>query len=104
MPDAGGVSHIVLTVHGIRTFGDWADRLARILRESDPDTVTLKHGYGWVSMPAFLIPPFGWYEVRLFRKELKTLARRHPNRKSTRLNSSHLGISYAVFCLKKKGA
>src|SRR5205814_8485280 len=29
-----------------------------------------------------------------------TLAKR--DRKSTRLNSSHLGISYAVFCLKKK--
>src|SRR5471030_2931764 len=31
----------------------------------------------------------------------------HPrrlDRKSTRLNSSHLGISYAVFCLKKKKA
>src|SRR5437899_9950804 len=27
---------------------------------------------------------------------------RCPDRKSTRLNSSHLGISYAVFCLKKK--
>src|ERR1035441_3169241 len=26
---------------------------------------------------------------------------RTPDRKSTRLNSSHLGISYAVFCLKK---
>src|SRR5437899_5288023 len=26
----------------------------------------------------------------------------HKDRKSTRLNSSHLGISYAVFCLKKK--
>src|ERR1035438_10677223 len=25
----------------------------------------------------------------------------HVDRKSTRLNSSHLGISYAVFCLKK---
>src|ERR1035438_10621891 len=25
-----------------------------------------------------------------------------PDRKSTRLNSSHLGISYAVFCLKTK--
>src|SRR5437899_9635965 len=25
-----------------------------------------------------------------------------PDRKSIRLNSSHLGISYAVFCLKKK--
>src|SRR5256885_9852950 len=30
------------------------------------------------------------------------LALRHGDRKSTRLNSSHLVISYAVFCLKKK--
>src|SRR5436305_5398455 len=29
-------------------------------------------------------------------------ARRHEDRKSTRLNSSHVRISYAVFCLKKK--
>src|SRR5256885_12782757 len=27
---------------------------------------------------------------------------KEPDRKSTRLNSSHLVISYAVFCLKKK--
>src|SRR5699024_12339190 len=27
---------------------------------------------------------------------------RDPDRKSTRLNSSHVSISYAVFCLKKK--
>src|SRR5256885_7381968 len=31
----------------------------------------------------------------------RALAQR-PDRKSTRLNSSHLVISYAVFCLKKK--
>src|SRR5207249_6890863 len=32
------------------------------------------------------------------------LGRRRPrrDRKSTRLNSSHVSISYAVFCLKKK--
>src|SRR5438309_3579829 len=30
------------------------------------------------------------------------LAEVHPDRKSTRLNSSHSSISYAVFCLKKK--
>src|SRR5437899_7127500 len=30
------------------------------------------------------------------------LTARLRDRKSTRLNSSHLGISYAVFCLKKK--
>src|SRR5438045_7617505 len=41
--------------------------------------------------------------------DLRHSARRRRNsdqieldRKSTRLNSSHLGISYAVFCLKKK--
>src|SRR4051812_49946545 len=28
--------------------------------------------------------------------------RDHQDRKSTRLNSSHMSISYAVFCLKKK--
>src|SRR5258705_6967661 len=31
-----------------------------------------------------------------------SIARDDQDRKSTRLNSSHLGISYAVFCLKKK--
>src|SRR2546430_13587031 len=30
--------------------------------------------------------------------------RNRPDRKSTRLNSSHSQISYAVFCLKKKKA
>src|SRR5438045_1696142 len=39
--------------------------------------------------------------------KLILLSQLHPlfpsrDRKSTRLNSSHLGISYAVFCLKKK--
>src|ERR1035441_10954101 len=34
------------------------------------------------------------------RRDGIKLAKR--DRKSTRLNSSHLGISYAVFCLKKK--
>src|SRR5256885_12249494 len=32
----------------------------------------------------------------------KRVLEQRPDRKSTRLNSSHLVISYAVFCLKKK--
>src|ERR1035438_3652349 len=39
-------------------------------------------------------------EATGFRKD--TTADVEVDRKSTRLNSSHLGISYAVFCLKKK--
>src|SRR5438105_10504579 len=36
------------------------------------------------------------------RRYLRDEAERHADRKSTRLNSSHEWISYAVFCLKKK--
>src|SRR5690242_21767278 len=41
------------------------------------------------------------------RAHQQRVAHRHareqpPDRKSTRLNSSHMSISYAVFCLKKK--
>src|SRR3712207_7036708 len=37
------------------------------------------------------------------RQEVEGLEHeRHADRKSTRLNSSHANISYAVFCLKKK--
>src|SRR3712207_7255962 len=36
------------------------------------------------------------------KKEEKQEGEREVDRKSTRLNSSHANISYAVFCLKKK--
>src|SRR3989454_6553565 len=38
----------------------------------------------------------------LLARSLPLLLRHDRDRKSTRLNSSHLVISYAVFCLKKK--
>src|SRR5437870_7429553 len=45
--------------------------------------------------------PFGFaYGGRVKRP----VARDQADRKSTRLNSSHVAISYAVFCLKKKTA
>src|SRR5690606_7184586 len=46
--------------------------------------------------------------IRLFAKQLAgqgfdvSLYQKPSDRKSTRLNSSHVKISYAVFCLKKK--
>src|SRR5256885_8835065 len=38
----------------------------------------------------------------VLRRVLEVLGAKTGDRKSTRLNSSHLVISYAVFCLKKK--
>src|SRR5438045_6373434 len=42
------------------------------------------------------------HEFRIGGHGVEELMRFVADRKSTRLNSSHLGISYAVFCLKKK--
>src|SRR5256885_2981113 len=53
---------------------------------------------GWVR--DYVIAGDGWIKDGDFNSTFsKTVL---PDRKSTRLNSSHLVISYAVFCLKKK--
>src|SRR5438445_10102449 len=48
----------------------------------------------------------GWVAALDIVRKDREERRRHPldleDRKSTRLNSSHANISYAVFCLKKK--
>src|SRR3712207_7696339 len=44
-----------------------------------------------------VLPPLGKY-----RQRPEEADRSPTDRKSTRLNSSHANISYAVFCLKKK--
>src|SRR2546430_13729520 len=41
-------------------------------------------------------------EMDLEQREVPRRCLDHEDRKSTRLNSSHSQISYAVFCLKKK--
>src|SRR5690625_6093341 len=38
----------------------------------------------------------------LLQEDIKEQSQKRLDRKSTRLNSSHVAISYAVFCLKKK--
>src|SRR2546426_12590514 len=54
--------------------------------EGVPVRVLISYGTHW----------FPWYMRRLAEHVPRE------DRKSTRLNSSHLVISYAVFCLKKK--
>src|ERR1035438_4560839 len=41
-------------------------------------------------------------DLEMLNVFLEAARKLNTDRKSTRLNSSHLGISYAVFCLKKK--
>src|SRR5690554_7157578 len=51
----------------------------------------------------FIPAKIQWYEVQGRDEEwLNEQIKSYGDRKSTRLNSSHVRISYAVFCLKKK--
>src|SRR5438034_2977454 len=60
------------------------------------DWTFLRHGYMVVD---FFFDLSGFVLAHAYRSRLSSV---EEDRKSTRLNSSHTVISYAVFCLKKK--
>src|SRR5690554_7608724 len=73
-----------------------------LLRRSPKSTLfpytTLFRSYGFIEFWGF--PE---YLVQLLHLMVKFIPQKEArDRKSTRLNSSHVRISYAVFCLKKK--
>src|SRR6266496_3057613 len=53
-------------------------------------------------MPSRCIWPFSHVGATCSSASIRRSDQPCPDRKSTRLNSSHVEISYAVFCLKKK--
>src|SRR5690625_5904759 len=72
---------------GRRAADDHAEEIEEVLRGADMVFVTAGEGGGT-----------GTGGAPVVAKIAKSLG----DRKSTRLNSSHVAISYAVFCLKKK--
>src|SRR5262245_52684491 len=65
---------------------------------------TVERSIAYAYLPPERAEPGTAVEVEIFGRWVGGEVSREPllDRKSTRLNSSHLGISYAVFCLKKK--
>src|SRR5688572_10107580 len=66
--------------------------------------VTNDGAKSWQQLPATSTPDFHWVNDLEFgvNDSRRIYAATRSDRKSTRLNSSHSQISYAVFCLKKK--
>lgn len=63
-----GPGHVVITVHGIRTYGNWQADLKGLLEEAEPGVTVLNYQYGYFSSLAFLVPPLRWLMARRFRK------------------------------------
>src|SRR5690606_41705816 len=83
--------HDALPISGAN-IGRWRCTMAQALSHALPAKLA---ALGQVlHLPPELLKDEGGHLVQLFCKPL--------DRKSTRLNSSHVKISYAVFCLKKK--
>src|SRR5690606_41951325 len=60
-------------------------------------SISVEHRIKWISAVIHTV-----INVAVAGEESGFGAYSQPDRKSTRLNSSHVKISYAVFCLKKK--
>jgi hypothetical protein len=68
-------SHLILTIHGIRTYGDWQERLERLLRGEDPTLAAtpldVRHyRYGFFTLLSFLVPWFRNLAVKKFGSHL----------------------------------
>src|SRR3712207_8966003 len=77
-----------------RSFGDYADVLGM-------KNQTLSEDY-FNTSSTLENNPYHYAKTVAERAAWETVAKQERDRKSTRLNSSHANISYAVFCLKKK--
>src|SRR5690606_19085057 len=67
--------------------------MEKVFSEVPPDEIFARTGIQFMSINTL-------YQIYM-EKELRPEALESADRKSTRLNSSHVKISYAVFCLKK---
>src|SRR5262245_55355535 len=71
-----------------------------IASEADAEFLFGITGVDFTDVAEELVEKFGVKTVVGTRREADLVWKNRLDRKSTRLNSSHLGISYAVFCLQ----
>src|SRR5690242_21349859 len=98
--DSSPTSELAVSAHGlVKTFGDLraVDGVDLEVRRGEVFGVLGPNGAGKTTMLQMLatLLPLDGGDAQIFGVDVR-------DRKSTRLNSSHMSISYAVFCLKKK--
>jgi tetratricopeptide (TPR) repeat protein len=76
--DGAGPNHLVITVHGIRTYGGWQTKLEQLLTAAEPGIIVRNFQFGYFSSVAFLVPFLRWIVARQFRKYLVHAIRSMP--------------------------
>lgn len=59
--------HLIVTIHGIRTFASWQRRIEKLVKQSEPDVTVHHYRYGYLSIAVLLIPLLRMLAVRRFR-------------------------------------
>jgi len=67
----GGKTHLVVTVHGIRTYGHWQEALGQLVGSHDSAAETVHYQFGYFSAIAFLVPFVRDFVVRRFQRSLR---------------------------------
>lgn len=93
-------THLVITVHGIRTNGDWQDDLKNLLEAAEPGITVRSFRYGFFSSLAFLIPPLRWLMGRQFRSFFVQEVRSVPDGARIDLVAHGFGTYLAASALK----
>lgn len=98
------VTRVVVTVHGIRTFGRWQERLGQLLVAEGFDGRLFHFKYGYFSSFAFLIPPLRFFLVLRFVRYLRLLHAVYPNATisfAAHSFGTHL-VGWALYRLSRK--
>jgi tetratricopeptide (TPR) repeat protein len=93
-------THLVITVHGIRTNGDWQDELKKLLEAAEPGVTVRMYRYGFFSSFAFLIPPVRWWVGRQFVKFFENEVRSAPETARIDLVAHSFGTYLAASALR----
>lgn len=71
----------LVTIHGIRTFGEWQERVFNLLYEKNNNVSRLNYEYGYFSSLSFLIPPLRKKAVDNLYKQLVEWLSEHDAKK-----------------------
>lgn len=90
----------VITVHGIRTYGEWQDRLKVMINTEDNRVNLHNHKYGYFSTYAFVIPYFRKLEINRLVMHLQNVFTNNPDSQFV-IFSHSFGTFVTTYALKE---